>query len=485
MKNAKIKLSRSLKYNGISLAFTAVFILVIVLFNLLVSALSDYLPLSIDLTSDKIYNLSQETKKYLQGQEKPVAITVLMDDKTMVNGGNYYAQAKNMIDCFASAKSNITVSYIDPIANPSIISRYSDLNLSPYDILVEAGEKSTKLSITDLFNISYAETTEQLYIASSKVEQEILSAILRVTTTNTIKIALFTGHDEAYSSNFLTLLEKNGYSVSLVNLMTDLPPKDADIAFLIAPKRDLDTTAIKKLDDYLSNDGEYQKSLMLAPSPVAFPQPNLDAFLAQWGVRVGEGIVMETSSSKILNNTPYFCIVDYTVGDYKSSVYSNAPMVSPLGRDLQLIFEAQNSFTVQVLLSYSSGSFVLPIDAANSWSPTKNDLGIRPSLVRSIYSQYSGMSVKTSNLFTFAAPSFFDVSILSSSSYANADYLLSAINKVSGVEDLVTVAPKNLNLAELSLTKNQFIPLSVAFIVCLPLSILAVGVVIWLRRKNK
>ena len=66
-----------LRMGSFATALTVVFIAVLIILNMIVSAISERFPVQLDLTTGKIYELSDETIEYLRTVEKDVNIYVL------------------------------------------------------------------------------------------------------------------------------------------------------------------------------------------------------------------------------------------------------------------------------------------------------------------------------------------------------------------------------------------------------------------------
>ena len=64
----KIKNQALLKRGGYSLAITAVVIVGVIIFNILVGTLSTKLGLEFDMSSDKVNSMSQENIDYIKGR---------------------------------------------------------------------------------------------------------------------------------------------------------------------------------------------------------------------------------------------------------------------------------------------------------------------------------------------------------------------------------------------------------------------------------
>lgn len=84
--------------------------------------------------------------------------------------------------------------------------------------------------------------------------------------------------------------------------------------------RDYSEDELKKIDRFLDNNGKFGKNVMyVADTSQPESLPNLDAFLAEWGIKVNPGAVYETDSSKVFNYQRYFVITDYAEDTYSES----------------------------------------------------------------------------------------------------------------------------------------------------------------------
>ena len=61
---------------------------------------------------------------------------------------------------------------------------------------------------------------------------------------------------------------------------------------------DLTEAMVTKLSDFLYNEGGLNKDMFYIADVKQGNTPNLDAFLAEWGVSVGDAIVYEGNSSQ-------------------------------------------------------------------------------------------------------------------------------------------------------------------------------------------
>ena len=265
------KAHKKLKHGSMAIAFTAVFVAVLVLINIVATQVFERFPLSFDMTSNSSYSISDETIDYVKSIEKDVKITVLAEKDTFDSQNVYTLQADEILQKYAQYNSKITIEYVDFLSNPNVVSQYDD-GLSAYDIIFETTQigddgkeykRTSVVSPLDLVNFSsevvsslsssgmtletmalsyygnelnfvtaYATQTfsnsageKTNFIESSNAEQAYTSALMIVTDSNPVKITLLTGRGEAAPLNYYqTLMKANGYEVDSVNITTEVQP---------------------------------------------------------------------------------------------------------------------------------------------------------------------------------------------------------------------------------------------------------------------
>ena len=149
----KKKLTVQKKTGIMSTAITLIVVLCLIVVNVIASALTEKYPVKIDLTSNKAFELSEDSIKYISDLDKDITITVMNTRDSFARGGEYYEQAITVVEQYAKYNDNITLEFIDLMANPTYASEHADLSVSVNDILVACGENTQKLTAYDLFNI--------------------------------------------------------------------------------------------------------------------------------------------------------------------------------------------------------------------------------------------------------------------------------------------------------------------------------------------
>ena len=258
---------RKLKYGSVAAAITVVFTAVVVLLNVLVTSLTDRYPLKLDLTADKVFEISQETTDFLDTLKSKVDITVMQDEASLELGSKYDKQLIEVVKKYAQNSDNVSVEFINMDKNPNYASKYSDMykgEIKEGNIVVTSGDKIKVLTANELYNTeSYYYYS---YITSSKAEQALTSAVMYVTDDNpkTIGILTVTSPSSVQASldNFRDTLESNGYDIEDIDLMS-VQSIDSSIDMIIipAPLNDFTASMTEKLTDFLYNDGNLGKNV--------------------------------------------------------------------------------------------------------------------------------------------------------------------------------------------------------------------------------
>lgn len=468
-------------------AITVIVIALIVVLNMIVSALSGRYGMSLDLTENKIFEISSDTVQYLSGLDKDVDVYILSTEQDFTASGDYFIQANEVIKKYMQISPRINIQYVDLARNPTFPSKFPDLSLNASSIVVASGTKSTDLTPYDLYNIETNQYYGNTVITSSKAEQAMTSAILRVTSAKLTKVSMLSGHNESPLNGFESLLKLNNYEIIEQNLVTEEIDSSATFAVISSPLHDFSDDELKKLDKFLSNDGKLGRTLLYFAAVDQPSLPKLEAFLADWGIGVGTGAVFESSSNRILNMNMLMPIVDYTEDVYsKPAQTSGLVTLVPYARPLSALFNEKGRVTVTSPLMFSQTSGVIPEDAAESWQPGDADInGPIPALIVAQSLDYAGMDRVVSNVVACGSLLAVEDSYLAATSIGNSQYFLSLINTLSNREDIISIQSKTIGGNELGIQSQQIISIGLLFMIILPLAILIFGIVVWLRRRHR
>ncbi|MCI5801659.1 MAG: GldG family protein [Oscillospiraceae bacterium] len=488
MKKTNILKSRRFKMGTFATVITLVFLAVIIVLNLVVGALDSRFGLQLDLTPNSVYEIADATRDYLKTVDQNVEITVMVPEATMESYGGYYQQANEILKKFPQASSRVSLNYINLVQDPSFSAKYPELELSSSDILVTCGDKARKVAVVDLFNLQSNDYGQQ-YIASSKVDAVMVSAIMGVTSAEMPAVCFLTGFGDVTYTAFSDLLTANNFEVSEQNILVGEMDTSPDICILMAPTTDLDLDVLKKLDAYLENGGEKGKSLLYFPVASQPELPNLSAFLAEWGIQVEDGFMVETDSRRIFYSNPLVSTVEYAETEFSSTVLNseNVDFAVWQGKALTQLFENSGSTTVTTMLSYPSTALRIPSDADVASANSFADIGVEgdyAALIRATSTKYDGMNPRKSNVAVFSSVTS-ALSFSGSTSMSNDNYLVALLNDMVGRENTFSVPSKSLAGEQLNFNGLQALLFLGLFIIIIPMAILITGIVVWARRRHR
>ena len=486
---SKILNNRRFRMGSFATVLTVIFIAALIILNMIVSAVSNRYPVQIDLTTDKIYGLSDETIEYLKGLEKEVDIYVLATEDGFSSASDYFLQAKETIKKFPQYTSKVDLSFVDMAKDPSFESKYASYNIGTRDIIVECGSKIQIVKTSDLFTLQYDSSTGYSYIQGSRTDEAITSAIMNVTSDYTPKVTLLTAHSSFDATSFVSLLEQNSFEVITQDLLLEDIDPEAEVAILFAPSQDLDEDQLKKLDAFLDNDGQKGRSLLYFASASQPAMPAMEAFLGEWGIVMEDATVYETDYSRIYNYSPLYSIVDFVNEEILED--PSGYMLMPTARVMDTSFTERDGKTVEVLQKFGPEALAIPNDAGEDYNIEDAEAYAWPALVLSTLEKSagkvneSGVAVLKSQVIVSASAASCESGLLSSNTFVNGKYYLNLINSVVGRDVSYSVTDKVLDTNTLVMTNTQILGIAAVFVIVIPAALLVWGIVVFMRRRHK
>lgn len=480
---------RNFKYGAAATAITVGFVALVVVVNIIATLLLEKYPLTIDMTSSGKYEISQESIDYVSKINRDVNIYVLADESYFSNPSNAYTyQVGEVLKKYSQYSDRVTLSYINLETNPGFAAKYPDESFSTGDVLFESDLRIQKFGYQDLFNISYNNSTGKVSSISSHAEETLTSALLYVTDENPTKVVMTEGHGENAVVGLNSLLQKNGFELGAVKTLGAEIEDDTQIVVVAAPTVDFTDAEIKKLDAFLVNGGDYGKQMIYIANPNQPKLPKLEAFLAEWGIGFEDGVTVETNTNRIYYNQ-YFSIQDPDSIDLDFIGRTDAlkaPIVMYNVRPIKALFEAQNLRSTKVLCTTYDSSVLAPLDAPDDWDAASAQKQVFNTIVAGQRETDTTdvNKIKHSTILAFASSDMFASGIGDSDTFGNSQFTVSVLNELTGKENAITVASKDLTGVALEINATTAIILGIVFVAVLPLTVLIIGLVVYLRRRN-
>jgi ABC-type uncharacterized transport system involved in gliding motility auxiliary subunit len=495
---------KKFKYGSIAVSITIVIVALAVVLNVVLSMLSDKYSLKVDLTKNKLYEISDTTTDYLESLNREVDIVVTMAESS-VESDSYLQYAKAIFDKFENISEYVNVKYVDIMKKPEEIAKYQQnygSNIDEYQIIISSGTRVKVYPLENLLNLEADYTTGQYVVTSLNIEALVTPAIMSVTDSNPKKVAIISldmAQAVQYSlMQFENLLDMNGYTFTEIDILSDELSSDYDLAVVYAPGSDFTTTSIDKLQKFLENGDQYGKYMLyVASASQSAALPNLDAFLDEWGIKISTDVIMETNNNQaqyvnLAIGIQYPCplgIID--IEEYSTNLDNQQkPIVLPYSRPIEILWETNSNRSVESIISTSATTAPYPLAESSEENPIDVDSLPKSSQVAMTLSTKTwadslGTDVRTSKLLVIGGDSFFDPNVISDSAFNNSDFAIKTINSVVGKESIATFAPKSILPPTIDVSVNEFRVIQIIVVFLIPIIVIVLGVVIFVKRKNR
>lgn len=303
-----------------SVGMTVLVLAVVIVLNLVVGQIPEAFR-NIDVSSTKIYDISDTTKDLLDSLDRDVEMKVLaVKDETD-------ERITTFLSKYAALSDRIQMEWIDPVLHPSAL---TDYEASENTIVVSCADtgKTTTVSFNDILVMD--EYSYYYYGTASYTEfdgeGQLTSAVNYVTNDVERTIYQTTGHGESSLASGVTdLMEKSSYTLSELNLlMTTSIPEDCDLLLMYAPAVDLSEDEAQLLTDYLGAGG---RVMVLLGDTGLTELTNLSGVLKAYGIEAADGYIADPS--RCYQNNPYYIFPELSVsGDLAEGISSQMVLLT-------------------------------------------------------------------------------------------------------------------------------------------------------------
>ena len=471
----KNKMNTKLKKGIFSAVAVVVLIAAVIAVNIFVTS-KNY---TVDVTANKIYSLSKQTKKILKGLDKEVTIYVIDKEESDVNSS--YAQVWKE---YKKNSTKVKFVYKDPDLYPNFTKKYTDSSeeVANDSMIIKCGKKYRYVSANDYVSYSYG--SDYSYSADSlQLESLTTEAINYVVSDSTPVIYTLSGHSEqSFDSSVTSSFEGDNYSVKTLNLLTEQRvPDDCSILLINGAQKDITKDELKMIKKYMKNGGKMYVFLDAKVENLT----NLYSLLKSYNVEPQKGVVVETDASKYTQYPIYLLPTiessDATSAQYNSNIYILAPSAKGL-KDITEKNAKKNSsasdYTVTSLLSTSDGAYSKVNTDSATLNKEKNDIS-GPFNISVVVSDSTG-----GRMIVTGCTNMLLQDIDQAVSGANTDFVLNGVNYLAEQKSKISIRAKSLK------TENAVVPAFnqkatlIMTVFVIPLVILAIGIGIVIKRRK-
>lgn len=247
-----------------------------------------------DVTGNRVYRLSNETRELLRRLDAPVRVLLFVEEPDLPG-------YRDLLDEYAAASRLVSVEPVDVEGQAALVRQYD---------------------VQD-YRTSVVEYKGRFELVRGSSEQEFTNAVMRLREGRTRKIYFTTGHaerdidstDRVGYSDIIAALRRDNFVVDTINFTQQAGvPSDATLVAVAGPRADFFTGEVESLRRYVRTGGallvlvdpfedlkryitESGLALfMMDPSSVSGTGElrNLIAFLREQGAEVGNDVVVDT-----------------------------------------------------------------------------------------------------------------------------------------------------------------------------------------------
>ncbi|MBO4832385.1 MAG: GldG family protein [Oscillospiraceae bacterium] len=458
----------------LAVAISAVVIAIVIIFSLFLRQLPSNI-LEYDISSNKLYEVSDVTKEFIGQLQDDIEITVIQD-ATQID-----ERLVKFLDRYEKLSDKLKITYVDPIENPSVLDTMEtdtdtvvvqDMNNGRRNIININGFDTYEESIFG-YDYMYYNYYQTYKLNSFDADGQITSAINAVINERTQMIYYLTGHGESdMNATVEASIYKVGYKTQTVNLLKDGGmPDDCDLLIINIPTSDLADDEYNMIIEYMNGGG---KALLVIDDNKL---TNFATLMADFGLKINDGMLGDKSNyyTSYFQTFGYYCISPNLSSDstITKSIKQAAMLIYPRG--MTRITANHKNVSVETFMNTSSqgicyyddnnkseGAFIIGAVATETL-PTGNKA--RMTIISAQYIADKDLTSTTTNM-------------------SNLDILLNSV--VANFDDVSSTM--NIPAKSVQLTTNNSVntPLwNALFIAIIPLAFLAVGFVTWNTRRKR
>lgn len=446
---------RRARYGSNVLVMSLAFIGILALVNFLGTRYERRL----DWTQDRLFSLSEQTRKVLTDLDKPVKITGFYQ-----SDDSRKERVQDLLKEYARYTNLVTWEFIDPDLQPAL---------------------ARQMGVTDYGTLVFESEGRRQSTFGSE-EQDITSGILKVSRAEQKVIYFLVGHGERsiddYGQNgyskVKSLLEKENYQVKTTNLaVTPTVPADAALLIIASPSKTFMEQEIEAVKSYIDKGG---KLLYLTDPQLTSGLE--ESILAKYGITVTNDIIIDPASS-LLGDAASPLITNFRWSMITKDL--RAAAFFPQSRSLAWAQKPPEGVNITSFAETSADSWG-ETDLTNRqarFEPDKDKKGpLSVGLQVTIERRAGGVTLgPSSRIVVFGDSDFASNAFLEA--FGNRDLFANSVNWLTEEEALISIRSKPPTDRHLYLTAQEQILGIVTSVIFLPLAVLLVGAVVWWRRK--
>ncbi len=458
-------------------AYSVTGILLMIAMTVAVNLGLNYVPeqySSFDLTENRLYALTDETKAFLSGLSEDITIYVLAEE------GAGDADFSKTLERMADQSGHIKIKYVSPAKNPNFYQNYTDTQPSTGSLIVEGEKRSTVVDYSDIYTYEMDYSTYSYQTTGYDGEGRTVSAIAYVTTEDMPVFYVIGGHGELeLEEKFVnTITKENASYETLMLYSVDEIPEDAQGVILNAPTSDYSKEDAEKVIDYLKKGG----NALIVSTMTDGEMTNFKSILGFYGITEVDGTIVEQDRNYYYQN-PYYLFPEIASAEVTAPL-ADSLVFAPFSKGLSYDGDTMGEVLYTPLLT-TSGSAFSKTDIADNSDFSKGENDVDGPFTVSVEVEKSLEDGSISHAYVVGGESLFTSLADDMAPGNNVKLFSSMISMLADHESSVAIPVKSLSMPNLVFKAQTAYIAAVLCVIVVPLATLAAGLVIWLRRRRR
>ena len=285
----------------------------------------------------------------------------------------------------------------------------------------------------------------------------------KVISENTAKIYTTTGHGEnALSASLAELMEKANFTVEELNtMMKEEIPEDCELLILNGPTTDLTGDEKTMISNYLQEGND----VILILGNGEKETPNLDLLMKEYGLEVAEGYIADTE--RCYQQNPYYIFPVLSVSGEMAEGIESQMVMMVNARGMQKVDPIRETITVEEFMTTSENGYAVTEEGESQGTYLLGAMATEEESTFAVISSYTMIDEYLTESLT---------------TLENNTLFMNVVT--SNFEEVTTIAIEAKSLA-VEYNTMQYVGVSSLIVIFgIPLAILVLGFVRWLKRRK-